>query len=133
MNRSIQILYQYQRALLASVMLVAILAVTACEQQEPELTGSIDREGQPLQVTVYFHDSKQDIRKSYAQVHGVSLQGVSQGLEGFAVWPEWRGTEPQDAEYTCDVYVQRPRNIDDTHTLTLGHEMLHCLIGSYHD
>ena len=26
----------------------------------------------------------------------------------------------------------RPREVDDDGTLTLGHELLHCLLGNYH-
>ena len=36
---------------------------------------------------------------------------------------------------TCEIYLpndQRPREVDDIGTLTLGHELLHCMLGTYH-
>lgn len=36
---------------------------------------------------------------------------------------------------TCEIYLpegQRPREVDDDGTLSLGHELLHCMYGRYH-
>lgn len=36
---------------------------------------------------------------------------------------------------TCEIYLpneQRPREVDDQATLSLGHELLHCMRGDYH-
>ena len=36
---------------------------------------------------------------------------------------------------TCEIYLPsdlRPRRVDDEGTLTLGHEVLHCMLGDYH-
>ena len=36
---------------------------------------------------------------------------------------------------TCEIYVlnaHRPREVDDEGTLSLGHELLHCMLGDYH-
>jgi hypothetical protein len=36
---------------------------------------------------------------------------------------------------TCEIYLpegKRPREVDDEATLSLGHEVLHCLLGNYH-
>jgi hypothetical protein len=36
---------------------------------------------------------------------------------------------------TCEIYLsdeQRPREVDDAATLSLGHELLHCMLGDYH-
>lgn len=35
----------------------------------------------------------------------------------------------------CEIYLpndQRPGKVDDDATLTLGHELLHCMLGDYH-
>jgi hypothetical protein len=37
--------------------------------------------------------------------------------------------------FTCEIYLpadKRPRLVDDEATLTIGHELLHCLLGDYH-
>jgi hypothetical protein len=36
---------------------------------------------------------------------------------------------------TCEIYLpeeHRPGRVDDRGTLTLGHELLHCMLGAYH-
>lgn len=33
----------------------------------------------------------------------------------------------------CVVYTMRPRSLDDAATTNLGHEVLHCLAGRYHE
>lgn len=36
---------------------------------------------------------------------------------------------------TCEIYIpneHRPAKVDDDGTMTLGHELLHCMIGDYH-
>lgn len=33
----------------------------------------------------------------------------------------------------CEVFVVRPETVDDERTRTLGHEVLHCVLGPYHE
>ena len=44
-------------------------------------------------------------------------------------------TNRETGARTCELYLpndQRPREVDDEGTLTLGHELLHCMRGDYH-
>ena len=44
-------------------------------------------------------------------------------------------TNRETGARTCEVYLpnkQRPGEVDDAGTLTLGHELLHCMLGDYH-
>jgi len=44
-------------------------------------------------------------------------------------------TNRETGARTCEVYLpnkQRPYEVDDEGTLTLGHELLHCMLGDYH-
>ena len=44
-------------------------------------------------------------------------------------------TNRETGALTCEIYLpndQRPRDIDDEGTLSLGHELLHCMRGDYH-
>jgi len=34
---------------------------------------------------------------------------------------------------TCDIYAPQIQYTDDDHTMTLGHELAHCFLGSYHE
>jgi len=65
-------------------------------------------------------------------VHDLPRAHDLTGLQGFALWYEFPNGKPEDELYTCEIHIARPGRVDDTHTLTLGHEMLHCVYGSYH-
>ncbi|HVJ31022.1 MAG TPA: hypothetical protein VNA66_11990, partial [Gammaproteobacteria bacterium] len=62
----------------------------------------------------------------------VSLRDVRQDhRHGFSILKTNRETGAR----TCEVYLpneQRPDQVDDAGTLTLGHELLHCMLGDYH-
>jgi hypothetical protein len=50
---------------------------------------------------------------------------------GFSILRTHRETGAQ----TCEIYLaeeRRPHKVDDDGTLTLGHELLHCMLGDYH-
>lgn len=38
----------------------------------------------------------------------------------------------KDDQFICRIYVFKPIVVDDGKTTALGHELLHCLLGSYH-
>jgi hypothetical protein len=44
-------------------------------------------------------------------------------------------TNRETGARTCEIYLpdaNRPTEVDDEATLTLGHELLHCMLGAYH-
>jgi hypothetical protein len=44
-------------------------------------------------------------------------------------------THKETGARTCEIYLpeaKRPREVDDEATLSLGHELLHCMRGDYH-
>jgi hypothetical protein len=44
-------------------------------------------------------------------------------------------TNRETGARTCEIYLpsdERPREVDDDGTLSLGHELLHCMYGDYH-
>jgi hypothetical protein len=62
----------------------------------------------------------------------IDLHDVAQShRHGFSILKTNRETGAR----TCEVYLpneQRPAEVDDAGTLTLGHELLHCMMGDYH-
>jgi hypothetical protein len=62
----------------------------------------------------------------------IDLRDVRQNhRHGFSILKTNRETGAR----TCEVYLpsgQRPGEVDDSGTLTLGHELLHCMLGDYH-
>jgi hypothetical protein len=44
-------------------------------------------------------------------------------------------TNRETGARTCEIYLpsdQKAREVDDEGTLSLGHELLHCMLGNYH-
>ena len=62
----------------------------------------------------------------------VDLRDIRQDhRHGFSILKTNRETGAR----TCEIYLpndQRPREVDDEATLSLGHELLHCMRGDYH-
>jgi len=119
------------------LILAALITLTSCDMVNKEpLKGSVDRAGKPIVTIVYFYDSVEDVQRKYREIHNVP-QDQKIGQVGFALWAEYRDSqgrpvENADEPLTCEIHTVRPQQIDDSATLTLGHEMLHCVIGSYH-
>lgn len=63
-------------------------------------------------------------------VSNVALQRKCETLNNCD--PPVHGFSGPDQYGKCHIYVRRPSNIDDEATLTLGHEILHCIDGKYH-
>jgi hypothetical protein len=101
------------------------LALTACEpeKQYVPMQKEHNRTGQPMTVTVYEYSSYRDVTTALQKFHG-RRNKVDNSL-GWAAWD-------LQAPYQCEIHIKPPDKIDDDDVLTLGHEMAHCLYGSYH-
>jgi hypothetical protein len=70
-----------------------------------------------LQAKYGAHIDRREIRQDYR--HGISILK----------------TNRETGARTCEIYLpnqRRPFKVDDDGTLTLGHELLHCMLGDYH-
>lgn len=105
------------RTLLASLCLVAVVACAPASNIDPEF----DRSGQTLRIKVVFHDSLADVQRAKKAATG---DQVDPGLVGWAGWNN-------ESTY-CEIHTVRPKRIDDSTTMTIGHEFLHCVYGRYH-
>jgi hypothetical protein len=70
-----------------------------------------------LQVRYGGHVDRREIRQDHRH--------------GFSILKTNRDTGARTCEI-CLPNAQRPLQIDDEGTLTLGHELLHCMLGDYH-
>lgn len=80
-----------------------------------------------VKVEVIFHDEPRSaVRTCHAlgAWPGLTLEQVLRREAGCAAY--YRDTN------TCIVHVPRPVNVDDNATTILGHEVLHCFRGRYH-
>lgn len=119
-------------------IIIFLLLLGGCDNiTNQPLNGSIDRTGKQIITTIYFYDTLQEVHDKYREIHNLPKDAKLQGLQGFARWPEFRDEEGKPIErdnqsLTCVIHTLKPTKIDDDATLTLGHEMLHCIIGTYH-
>ncbi|MEO8464958.1 MAG: hypothetical protein ABI640_06425 [Gammaproteobacteria bacterium] len=71
---------------------------------------------------------------SLQQEHGAHVDMHDIRLDyrhGFSILKTNRETGAR----TCEIYLpntKKPRAVDDEATLSLGHEVLHCMLGKYH-
>jgi hypothetical protein len=81
-----------------------------------------------LQVIYATEAEIQLIRSKYKE-NVESLKGVKViAYKGFSVLLRNKKT----GTYTCVLYRTRPQYVDDQSTITVGHEIDHCLLGNYH-
>lgn len=126
-----KIIERFGGVLFALVIVATALLLNSCENGE-RVEPTFDRSGTVVETRVNVHDRLRDMHNAYRDVHDLSISHDLTGLQGFAVWYEFPNGKPNNESYTCEIHIVRPTRVDDSYTLTLGHEMLHCIYGSYH-
>lgn len=106
--------------------LIAILLLASCEQQKTPMQKEHNRTGKPITITVYEYGSYTEVSAALTKFQKELGQPITKQTS--LGWSGWDKEEP----YQCEIHIKPPTKIDDDDTLTLGHEMAHCLYGSYH-
>ena len=91
---------------------------------KPAVDPEFDRSEKIITTKVYLYDNETEVTLAYKNFVG------EDNFDG-SIRRGWSGWS-REAPYQCEIHSVRPSRIDDTHTTTLGHELLHCLQGSYH-
>jgi len=76
-------------------------------------------------ITIFWFDTEEELR-AYQKKH---FKVDDKLVRAFS------GSEPYETKNVChlDMYVVRPTYVDDDRTLSVGHEVLHCVYGpDYH-
>lgn len=105
--RSISIIY----------VLFIVTSLSACSGSEG-ITKQLDREGQKICLTVDI-----EIPSKFK----MKVRSYHKNKVGEAVY------SPDDMFCNILIKNQGTIKVDDIHTLTLGHELMHCLYGNYHN
>lgn len=119
-------------------VVLVILLLFGCDPVEhrESVKKTIDRTELPIEVRVYFYESVEEVTEAYRNIHGIDSNIAVPMLYGFASWPQWYDADSNPVElkdqFWCEIHSIQPINVNDQGTLTLGHEMLHCLYGTYH-
>lgn len=114
-----------------------LLLIYASVSFSAPLNPTINRTGvdNPVEITIITFDSKVSLQRKYAELNGLRYDDVrknNRSLEGFARWNENAdGTEPE--QKWCKIFIVKPKADSRRYNETLGHEMLHCMYGSFHE
>jgi hypothetical protein len=102
------------------ILFVITLVVSLISCGKPPMEKDLNRENEILEI--HFHAFK-DEKSMITHLRNEGYD-TPDNLLGFSIW------SPQDNN--CDVYYVTPRGVDDRNMLTLGHEVAHCIYGSFH-
>ena len=114
---------------------ISLAVVTASLLAQPLSASEVIRptlDVQDMRLVVNYVSTGELIKLQRRYGKHVDLHYVRQDhRHGFSILKTNRETGAR----TCEVYLpkeQRPDEVDDAGTLTLGHELLHCMLGDYH-
>lgn len=109
-----------------SLIAIAVIIVGCQDKTYVPMEKEHNRSGKPITITVYEYDSYADVSKALSDFEKANGQERTKDLSlGWAAWD-------REPPYQCEIHIKPPDRIDDDDMLTLGHEMAHCLYGSYH-
>jgi hypothetical protein len=110
------------------VLACALCAGTALGGERIEPTFGFD----DMRVVVKYVSTGELVKLQRDYGARVNLRDVRQSFRhGFSLLRRSRET----GILTCEIYLpneMRPLEVDDEATLSLGHELLHCMLGDYH-
>ncbi len=133
-------------AIALSAMLIAVTRVQAEELVEIVITATLaetpegercyapyspdlikEFENNNVGITVHWYDTKAELVEALVDKFG-------------EIWEDRDIQAASDCENKpefnisyCDLYMVRPTMVDDDTTMSVGHEVLHGLLGAYHD
>ncbi len=88
--------------------------------------GTMDNSNVQFPITVYTYDSVVALN---AAVRG-KKSNKNQRVKGLARW-FFKSNNP-DQMHRCEIHVVTPQRKDGPHVMTWGHELAHCIYGTYH-
>ena len=110
------------------LILQGLLAQPAAASQDISPTLHV----QDLRVIVSYVSNAEFAQLVWKYGARIDVRDVRQGYRhGLSILKTNRETGGR----TCEIFLPnqfRPGKVDDDGTLTLGHELLHCMLGNYH-
>lgn len=106
---------------------VMVLLVVSCEPLPDEgLTKTHDVTGEYLDIRVMTFKSQKSLQK-YLTKNKMTFHEV----DGLAQWAHPKNDLTKVKR--CEIYVVEPKSVKDTDVMeTWGHELAHCIYGSFH-
>ena len=110
-------------------IILAALFITSCDPDGTSgLPEDFDRSNQTLEITVIWHENQKAVDGAYVEEFGRARNESAINRLGFAVW-----ANPGNKPYWCRIHAVKPTRVKNDEKMdTLGHELLHCVIGTFH-
>lgn len=114
------------RGILSKIILATLVVfLVSCDPSpDNKVSGTQDYTGIEFPITVYTYDNRTELNKA---VEGRKPKG--QRVEGLALWSLGKTSREMKR---CEIHVVVPRGVEDEHMTTWGHELAHCVYGTYH-
>jgi len=104
--------------------LLALLIVSCEPAPDKKISGTQDYSNTQFPITVYTYEDRVALNEAVKE-----KSEYKQRVEGLALWFL---TKESRQMKRCEIHVVIPSEVDDEHTLTWGHELAHCVYGTYH-
>lgn len=112
----------------AILIILTSLFMVSCDPAPKALPEDFDRSGEEMRITVIFHPTQAAVDRAFVEEFGRAPNERRINRLGFAVW-----ANPGNKPYWCRIHAQKPTKVtNDEKMETLGHELTHCLIGTFH-
>lgn len=110
------------------ILAVLLIAITSCSKQDSGtgVTGTQDYAGKQFPITVHVYDTEREMQQAIKDLNPPEGYYV----EGFSLWTLRKDTMEMTK---CDLHVVKPKSVrDHSQMTTWGHELVHCVYGTYH-
>ena len=110
------------------ITIIAMLALflVSCEpsKDREKISGTQDYSGIQFPITVHTFQTQREFDKAIKDIktHDESAMGYSR----------WFLSKTTGEMSRCEIYVIVPEGVEDEHMTTWGHELAHCVYGTYH-
>jgi hypothetical protein len=119
------------------LLLLSLLVLVSCSP-ESDIKPTIDRVNTDINIKVIFHENGIELEEAYRIANNLPERTLVPEQWGFAQWNEFLDKDGNSIalsgqQYQCTIHTFKPKRQNDQLVLTLGHELLHCVYGSYHN
>jgi hypothetical protein len=119
------------------LLLLSLLVLVSCSP-ESNIKPTIDRANTDINIKVIFHENGIELEEAYRMANNLPERTLVPEQWGFAQWNEFLDKDGNSIalsgqQYQCTIHTFKPKRQNDQLVLTLGHELLHCVYGSYHN
>jgi hypothetical protein len=115
-------------SVVAALILLSIIFLGSCsEDGSSGIAGTHDYNNREFIITVHVYDSEAQLNESLADLFPNEPRDERLGFA------KWIVNTDMSRMYGCNLYVVKPRHANDNEQLeTWGHELAHCVYGTFH-